>query len=589
MIKFTESTLGTIYGCKYAPQPDATAWGNITPNIDTIKTYDLYSKATELRNACQQAQTDMNTTYYFMAADDTLAKKLGLQFIYDLATDTMTVNAIEYYSGSAHHGATLATYTYPYSGDNREMIVLLRLTRDDMTSVELTEKYNVIITMDLCYLWVGTYQAPTTAHPYGEMDYNVTGSNTNISILPLAPICINNSEQSVSEQAQAIGYKDYDMTWFNMGDSLISTVVNGDGSTPEDVDENGDPSQDPDEEDDGGNSGGDGDHVRDNDPIPVPGLPSVTAAGAGFFTMYKMSTSEILSFADHLFDSSLWNQIKVYFQKPFDFIAGLMILPVTPQHTNLYYPKFGATTWPEAYRAVANQFYELDCGTVEIKEYYKNCYDYSPYTKMLLWLPYVGFQELNPDDVMGKTISIKYHIDVSNGSCVAFVSTTGDTPVVLGEYSGNCGVQVPVTNVSYDSVVSNGIALLTTGIGLAVGGAAGGALTFAKGADMTGAAALVSATASAVSGMKPNVSRNGSVGASAGYMGVQKPYIIRYIPRLKIPNNMRTLNGYSCNMGGSLGEFSGFVAIDKIKITGFTGTQSEYNELLSILKEGVYI
>lgn len=364
---------------------------------------------------------------------------------------------------------------------------------------------------------------------------------------------------------------------------------------PEETD---DPNEEPGEDGGGesGEGGGDGDHDKSEDNIPIPDLPPIGAADAGFVHMFKLTLTDMVSFARNMFESTMWQAIKNYFADPMDFIAGVMIMPFTPIGDSVRYPKFGNNIWPQAFTLVGNQFYSLDCGSLYIKKYYDSFLDYDSYTKIKIYLPYIGYRDLVADEVMGNTIHVVYHVDVATGDCVAFIEVSdGDYIQVTYQYQGNCGVRVPYGRQSFDAAVSASMQMLggVLSTGLAVGGAVatGGALAPAAAgiaaAQISGQ--IGSMTASAVQGQKRTMERAGSMGGSAGYMGIQYPYIIRQIPNQSRPGNYRQLHGYPSNIGGQLRDFSGYTTIEHILLDGVVCTDAEKQEIMSTLQGGVII
>lgn len=366
---------------------------------------------------------------------------------------------------------------------------------------------------------------------------------------------------------------------------------------------------------------GPGPHIKIEDPIPIPDLPPLSAAGAGFITLYKLLPSEMQQFADECFDDSVWDILKHFFNKPADFVAGITICPFTPHGLTRWKPKFGTHTWSHSYTMVDDTFVSINCGSIHVQPFYNNCFDYTPYTKLTLWLPYIGYREIDADDVMGHNLNITYHCDCLSGACVAFVSIDAvgpsgpDIPRVLYQFNGNVLTQVPVDSVSLDSMVSAAIGLagaaLTTaavvatagaaapaaaaeGAGAGSAAAAGGATMTAaeKGAAMTAVNAkmgLTASTANAVQSMKPRTSHGGAMSSTAGYMGVQKPYLIKHVPMQSLPAGYVDLYGYPCNMGGKLGDFSGYTEVDDIQLNNIPATIPEISEIYQLLKGGIII
>lgn len=381
------------------------------------------------------------------------------------------------------------------------------------------------------------------------------------------------------------------------------------------LDEDDDPNIDPDPGDDPGDNPKPepGPKEKEYDPIPIPPTPTVTALGAGFLSLYSPSTTLLNLFASELYSDNILDIIHNYFSNVADMIAGLAIVPFFVPITGFSKHRVGLFRTSMAFPMVADQFIDVDCGSVSVDHYYNSFLDYAPNTKIMIWLPYIGYQELNADEVMGQTLSIKYRCDILSGACIAFVMIgAGSDPSynvgrVIAQFTGNCITQVPAAAASYDSMVSSAINILTGAVGIAAGGAIGAA---GAGAASSGAAAAApSATAGAIGaqvglgvagtasnvimGMKPTVARNGTPGSSAGYMGVQKPYLIKIVPRSAIAPNHIQLQGYPSNYGGTLASLSGYCEINEIQLNidpnGAAPEVDEKTEIYRLLKGGVVI
>ncbi|MBO7732960.1 MAG: hypothetical protein J6S67_10415 [Methanobrevibacter sp.] len=393
------------------------------------------------------------------------------------------------------------------------------------------------------------------------------------------------------EDERADGY-DYGTSFMLLGVDfeVLTTAFGGSFEPEEQTDPNEDPENPGNEE-----GGGDGDHNRPVDPIDVPPLPDLGASDAGFITMYRLTKTEMQSFANRFFATDILSAIKNFFSNPMEIFVGLGIIPFEPDASTMWYPLVGETYLSHQMLAkMDSQFWEIDCGSIHIEEYGKNCFDYAPFTKITIFLPYIGYRQLPVDEVMGKTISVKYHCDCLTGDCIAFISTQvmpqGLLPpvsVVIAEYNGNILTHCPVASQSFDSAVSAAISLACAGVGMIAGDAIGGVSPEKVG---TQASQLISSTSSIVAGLKPNVKRDGAIAAAAGYMGVQKPYIIREIPNQSLPDNYHSFFGYPSNISGTLNDgFSGFTVVEDIQLNDIPAMETERAEIMELLGKGVII
>ena len=79
----------------------------------------------------------------------------------------------------------------------------------------------------------------------------------------------------------------------------------------------------------------------------------------------------------------------------------------------------------------------VDCGSVEIPEKYQSLLDYSPFSRLTIYLPFIGFQELDDKLVVGHTLKVQYVVDVLSGRCLAqlYVDST-ELKSCIAEYGG---------------------------------------------------------------------------------------------------------------------------------------------------------
>jgi hypothetical protein len=79
----------------------------------------------------------------------------------------------------------------------------------------------------------------------------------------------------------------------------------------------------------------------------------------------------------------------------------------------------------------------VDCGGVEIAGQYQSLLDYSPFSRLTIYLPFIGFQELDDKLVVGHTLKVQYVVDVLSGRCLAqlYVDST-ELKSCIAEYGG---------------------------------------------------------------------------------------------------------------------------------------------------------
>ena len=357
----------------------------------------------------------------------------------------------------------------------------------------------------------------------------------------------------------------------------------------------------PDKEDISKEDGGDGDHDDSSDPIDIPAIPTVSAVDTGFITLYRPDASELKALADYLWSSPLavWDNVKKIVQQPMDCILGLSIVPVNPaigarKAITIADVGTGVYSYP-----VTSQYVEVDCGSINVTEFWGAYLDYEPYTKAELYLPYIGTHPISVDDIMGKTIRIVYHVDVLSGACTAYVKCGAS---VLYSFIGQCASSIPVGGNDWTNVITGALTIATAiGSMVASGGssapmageAAGAeAAEGAREATMTRAAMIRTAggvASTAVNVLKPSIGKSGSMSGTGGLMAVQKPYLILTRPKQAIPGSQNYYMGYPSFISTSLGMLSGYTEMEHIHLEGISATDNEIAEIEQLLKGGVYL
>lgn len=338
--------------------------------------------------------------------------------------------------------------------------------------------------------------------------------------------------------------------------------------------------------------GGDGYLDISSDTIPIPDLPVQSAVGSGFVQVYAPTSAQLGSLAAFLWSTSFLDSLVKLKNDPFDIIVSLSLMPfavpVDPVTKNL---KAGNVDTLIAMNVASSQFVDVDCGTFTVQPFYDAYLDFDPFTKCELFLPYHGVQELSLDDIMGKTIGIKYRVDILTGSYICYVTLDGS---VFYTYTGTCGLEIPITGQDYSALYSSLINLATSAAVAGVAGApvmAGGgeAAAAARVGYISGQGANAISTGISALTMKPTISRSGSLSSNIGSLGPQIPYLIFKVPRVSLPKNSMKLTGYPLNATAKLSELRGFTQIQDIKFSGMTCTERELSEIDSLLKAGIYI
>ena len=358
----------------------------------------------------------------------------------------------------------------------------------------------------------------------------------------------------------------------------------------------------------GGYTGGTFDDSSDQ--IDVPTMPTSGVSSAGFVNVYNPSAGQLQQFGSELFPNLSFTpvssggtpagitealeaiaQIFVDFgnQIPqlidmyinsnlIQYVIDCHIIPVAPTVSGANNVKVGFKTFSPTPALVTSDYVDFDCGSLNVGEYYANFADYSPYTRAKLYLPFVGFVDIQPEYWQSGTLQVKYRFNVIDGSFVAFVISTSSksklTSSVIAQYGGNACVHIPITGLNYANMVS-GIVGAMSPLLPSSGGGVGDAMAN---------------VANTIANNKPNMQSSNGYNATTSFLTVRTPYLLieRSVSNFSklYPNE----EGIPSNITTSFAGLSGLTKATTIHLDGISGaTEDDLNEIAELLTEGVIL
>lgn len=177
----------------------------------------------------------------------------------------------------------------------------------------------------------------------------------------------------------------------------------------------------------------------------------------------------------------------------------------------------------------------VDCGSIEIPEQYQSLLDYSPFSRLTIYLPFIGFQELDDKLVVGHTLKVQYVVDVLSGRCLAqlFVDST-DLKSCFAEYGGI---------IAADEIFGTD-----------------------NGYNYYGAYELMTTM----------------------QLGELSCYVLIHT-KMPLEGDIVNYKGLPTNEIVKVGDVTGFVKYSSIHVDGMTATDSEKSEIESLLMSGVFV
>lgn len=177
----------------------------------------------------------------------------------------------------------------------------------------------------------------------------------------------------------------------------------------------------------------------------------------------------------------------------------------------------------------------VDCGSVEIPEQNQSLLDYSPFSRLTIYLPFIGFQELDDKVVVGHTLKVQYVVDVLSGRCLAqlYVDST-DLKSCFAEYGGT---------IAADEIFGTD-----------------------NGYNYYGAYELMTTL----------------------QLGELSCYVLIHT-KIPLEGDIVNYKGLPTNEIVKVGDVTGFVKYSSIHVDGMTATDAEKSEIESLLMSGIFV
>ena len=250
-----------------------------------------------------------------------------------------------------------------------------------------------------------------------------------------------------------------------------------------------------------------------------------------FFTIYEPTNANMKKINDAIFinaaDGTTIN-VQQYFSSYKKFYCKIPVAGYKPL-------KGGRYDFGEQAPYVKEHTIVVDCGSVEIQEQNQSLLDYSPFSRLTIYLPFIGFQELDDKVVVGHTLKVQYVVDVLSGRCLAqlFVDST-DLKSCFAEYGGT---------IAADEIFGTD-----------------------NGYNYYGAYELMTTM----------------------QLGELSCYVLIHT-KIPLEGDIVNYKGLPTNEIVKVGDVTGFIKYSSIHVDGMTATDSEKSEIESLLLSGIFV
>lgn len=319
-----------------------------------------------------------------------------------------------------------------------------------------------------------------------------------------------------------------------------------------------------------------------------------TAGSSKFWTIYNPSDANMDALGGELWNQTAIQVLKQTFVNPTDGIISwhqIFVEASDIAKTGNHNIMLGDYQTQVQAPVVTNNVINLDCGILTVPTFYNDYRDITE-TEVSCYLPYIGFVDLDPRDVIGCKLTLKYRIDIITGTCVANISPSkggiDDRNVSECAYmfTGNCAVQLPITAADRSRLLSSVISGAANGFSL---GAKGGALA---GQPIAGGAigAVAGGIIGGIEGYHGGVAKCNGFNANAGALSIYRtPYLIVQRSKPADPAGAAYHYGAPASKLMVLREAHGFTRVREAYINIPRATENEKAAIDAALKSGIYL
>lgn len=293
-------------------------------------------------------------------------------------------------------------------------------------------------------------------------------------------------------------------------------------------------------------------------------------------TTYKLSKAQLQSLGNFLWQDSFITNIKLLNNSPIENLVSVKALPVSLPVGSEQALVLGNVDTGIRATPVTNTYIKFTMGTKRVPHFENNFSDYNNVT-CDVYLPCIGtIADIDPREVIGQTLTLKYCFDVVTGDVLAELFNNKEGALnLMGIYKGNIGIDIPLTASNRAQVEAGYISDFISAVGSVAT------------KNITGVA---EAGLSAITRQNTTKSSGSVSGCTAQGLPI-KPYL--HISSPVVPDYSDTFvhtYGRPCLLSKKLSKLKGFTQVDKnCDLSGIQCTQKEKELLRNIISSGFYL
>ena len=294
---------------------------------------------------------------------------------------------------------------------------------------------------------------------------------------------------------------------------------------------------------------------------------------------YAMTPARLDALGSFLWGNNFYSLIHSVNSCPIENIVGLYAFPFDLTGTDEEIYLGNAATGVNGAKVSNSYNPKISVGSIDISGLYDSFLDYGPYTKLYMFLPFLGLKELDIARCIGKTLTLEYVPDLVTGVSAANIFIDGKM-----EYTFSCqlGIQIPLNATNAGQVTAGVISNLATTAVVASASIATENYIGAVGAIAGGGVAAATA--------KVSTETSGASSPNCWSKMPRTAFLLYDRPTYQELAMFNHTYGRMCNLSKQLGSLKGFTQISNIDLSGIQiATKQEADEIRELLKEGVWL
>lgn len=286
---------------------------------------------------------------------------------------------------------------------------------------------------------------------------------------------------------------------------------------------------------------------------------------------YELSVERLNNIAIKLWSEDFFSNILLLNNSPIENILSCKLLPLSLSGSETPV-KIGNVDMGINGNKLSKTVYRYNIGTISIPRISDMGFlNYAPYTSIVIFLPFIGFKELNTSDIMGRNVSVDYIVDVITGACKAIITVNN---YQCYEFDGNCGIDIPLTAGNRSQVemgyVKAAVGVVSNIASKNIGGAISSGISGAM--------------------QQYHYSTNGSYSPATGAYEDRTCFVIIDRPLYTEVSKFGHTKGYKCQLSKTIGSLKGFVkTTENVDLSNISAPEYCKKKILDLLSSGIYV